>query len=118
MRMRSVPSRARPIARKTGARGLRSIMEAILLDTMFELPALDGVQEVVISDEVVEGNAPGHSISMRSGMPKRAMFQPDFCHSVAIGPAAICLPRRIPSGISREFWQSLPPKAVQYLNLN
>ncbi len=45
------------IERKTGARGLRSIMEAILLDTMFELPALEGVQEVVISDEVVSGNA-------------------------------------------------------------
>ena len=45
------------IDRKTGARGLRSIMEAILLDTMFELPSLEGVQEVVISDEVVAGNA-------------------------------------------------------------
>ncbi|MGD9740514.1 MAG: ATP-dependent Clp protease ATP-binding subunit ClpX [Bauldia sp.] len=45
------------IERKTGARGLRSIMEAILLETMFDLPALDGVQEVVISPEVVEGNA-------------------------------------------------------------
>ena len=45
------------IERKTGARGLRSIMESILLDTMFELPALEGVQEVVISDEVVQGNA-------------------------------------------------------------
>jgi ATP-dependent Clp protease ATP-binding subunit ClpX len=47
----------RAIERKTGARGLRSIMEGILLDTMFELPALDGVQEVVISSEVVDGNA-------------------------------------------------------------
>ncbi|MBX3532190.1 MAG: ATP-dependent Clp protease ATP-binding subunit ClpX [Rhizobiaceae bacterium] len=45
------------IERKTGARGLRSIMEAILLDTMFDLPALEGVQEVVISDEVVTGSA-------------------------------------------------------------
>jgi len=45
------------IARKTGARGLRSIMENILLDTMFELPGLDGVEEVVINGEVVEGNA-------------------------------------------------------------
>ncbi|MEL6201283.1 MAG: ATP-dependent Clp protease ATP-binding subunit ClpX [Pseudomonadota bacterium] len=45
------------IERKTGARGLRSIMEAILLDTMFELPALEGVREVVISDEVVAGGA-------------------------------------------------------------
>ena len=39
------------IERKTGARGLRSIMEAILLDTMFDLPGLDGVEEVVISRE-------------------------------------------------------------------
>jgi ATP-dependent Clp protease ATP-binding subunit ClpX len=45
------------IERKTGARGLRSIMEGILLDTMFDLPSLEGVQEVVISDEVVNGNA-------------------------------------------------------------
>jgi len=47
----------RAILRKTGARGLRSILEGILLDTMFELPALEGVEEVVISEEVVEGNA-------------------------------------------------------------
>ncbi|RUV47126.1 ATP-dependent Clp protease ATP-binding subunit ClpX, partial [Mesorhizobium sp. M7A.F.Ca.MR.228.00.0.0] len=47
----------RAIERKTGARGLRSIMEAILLDTMFELPALEGVREVVISEEVVTGSA-------------------------------------------------------------
>ena len=45
------------IERKTGARGLRSIMEGILLDTMFDLPGLDGVEEVVISPEVVEGSA-------------------------------------------------------------
>ncbi len=43
------------IERKTGARGLRSIMEGILLDTMYDLPSLDGVEEVVISAEVVEG---------------------------------------------------------------
>ncbi len=45
------------IERKTGARGLRSIMEAILLETMFDLPGLDGVEEVVISADVVSGNA-------------------------------------------------------------
>ncbi|MFN3278925.1 MAG: ATP-dependent Clp protease ATP-binding subunit ClpX [Paracoccus hibiscisoli] len=44
----------RAIKRKTGARGLRSIMEEILLDTMFELPGLDSVQEVVVNDEAVE----------------------------------------------------------------
>jgi len=43
------------IERKTGARGLRSIMEGILLDTMYDLPSLEGVEEVVISAEVVNG---------------------------------------------------------------
>jgi len=45
------------IQRKTGARGLRSILEGILLETMFELPTLSGVQEVVITADVVEGKA-------------------------------------------------------------
>jgi ATP-dependent Clp protease ATP-binding subunit ClpX len=45
------------IARKTGARGLRSILEGILLDTMFDLPSYEGVEEVVINFEVVEGRA-------------------------------------------------------------
>ncbi|MFO1073983.1 MAG: ATP-dependent Clp protease ATP-binding subunit ClpX [Geminicoccaceae bacterium] len=45
------------IKRKTGARGLRSIMEGILLDTMFELPSLNGVTESVINKEVAEGRA-------------------------------------------------------------
>jgi ATP-dependent Clp protease ATP-binding subunit ClpX len=44
------------IERKTGARGLRSIMESILLDTMFDLPSLEGVEEVV--QQVVDGTAP------------------------------------------------------------
>ena len=45
------------IDHKTGARGLRSIMEAILLDLMFDLPSLEGVKEVVISQQVVDGTA-------------------------------------------------------------
>jgi ATP-dependent Clp protease ATP-binding subunit ClpX len=43
------------IERKTGARGLRSILENILLDTMFDLPGMDGVDEVMIDKDVVEG---------------------------------------------------------------
>ena len=45
----------RAVKRKTGARGLRSIMEDILLDTMFDLPSMDGVEETVINAEVVNG---------------------------------------------------------------
>ena len=47
----------RAIARKTGARGLRSILESILLESMFDLPSLDGVEAIVISREVVDGKA-------------------------------------------------------------
>src|SRR6201987_1166741 len=43
------------IDRKTGARGLRSVLEGILLDTMFDLPSMDGVDEVHIDKDVVEG---------------------------------------------------------------
>lgn len=43
------------IERKTGARGLRSIVEAMLLDTMFELPGMKGVAEIVVDKDVVEG---------------------------------------------------------------
>ncbi|WP_332656889.1 ATP-dependent Clp protease ATP-binding subunit ClpX [Brevundimonas sp.] len=45
------------ITRKTGARGLRSILEGILLETMFELPTFEGVEEVVVNAEVIEGKA-------------------------------------------------------------
>lgn len=43
------------LERKTGARGLRSIMESILLDIMYELPSYKNVEEVVITKEVIEG---------------------------------------------------------------
>ncbi|PHQ67997.1 MAG: ATP-dependent Clp protease ATP-binding subunit ClpX [Paracoccus sp.] len=44
----------RAISRKTGARGLRSIMEDILLDTMFDLPGMDSVEEVVVNEDAVD----------------------------------------------------------------
>jgi len=45
------------IQRKTGARGLRSILEDVLLDTMFDLPEAEGVEEVVVNEEVIAGKA-------------------------------------------------------------
>jgi ATP-dependent Clp protease ATP-binding subunit ClpX len=45
------------ITRKTGARGLRSILEGILLETMFERPTFEGVVEVVVNAEVIDGKA-------------------------------------------------------------
>ena len=45
------------LARKIGARGLRSIMEQSLIDTMFELPTLDGVAKVVLDEHTIQDEA-------------------------------------------------------------
>ena len=47
----------RAIRRKTGARGLRSILEAVLLDVMYELPSVDNVSKVVIDENTIESRA-------------------------------------------------------------
>jgi ATP-dependent Clp protease ATP-binding subunit ClpX len=52
----------RAIERKTGARGLRTILENILLDTMYELPSEEAVAKVVIDDKVVRGETPPYLI--------------------------------------------------------
>jgi len=47
------------LKRKTGARGLRTIMESVLLDTMYDLPSMEGVSKVVVDESVITGeNAP------------------------------------------------------------
>ncbi|MFC3285200.1 ATP-dependent Clp protease ATP-binding subunit ClpX [Litchfieldella rifensis] len=48
---------AKAMARKTGARGLRSILESVLLDTMYEIPSLEGVSKVVIDESVIAGES-------------------------------------------------------------
>lgn len=45
------------LERKTGARGLRSILESVLLDTMYELPGMDNVTEVIIDENMIVGDA-------------------------------------------------------------
>ena len=45
------------LKRKTGARGLRTILEQVLLDTMYELPSLEHVSKVVVDDAVIDGQA-------------------------------------------------------------
>lgn len=53
--LRAIAKKA--LERKTGARGLRSIMESILLDTMYEIPSLDHVIKAVVDEKVVQGEA-------------------------------------------------------------
>ncbi|MBB3140802.1 ATP-dependent Clp protease ATP-binding subunit ClpX [Halomonas organivorans] len=53
--LRAVAGKA--MARKTGARGLRSILESVLLDTMYEIPSLEGVTKVVIDASVIAGES-------------------------------------------------------------
>ena len=60
------------VSRKTGARGLRSILESILLDTMFELPSLRGVAEVVVNADVVEGKTTPLYVHAKQVTPSEA----------------------------------------------
>ena len=53
--LRAIAKKA--IERKTGARGLRSILEAILMDPMFDIPTATDIEEVIINEEVVTGTA-------------------------------------------------------------
>jgi ATP-dependent Clp protease ATP-binding subunit ClpX len=46
------------LKRKTGARGLRSILEGALIDTMFELPSTSNVDKVVVDESTIDENKP------------------------------------------------------------
>lgn len=64
---------AKAFERKTGARGLRSIMEDILMDTMYEIPSDESIEECIITEDTVkEGNAPLtiHKNERRIGLNK------------------------------------------------
>jgi ATP-dependent Clp protease ATP-binding subunit ClpX len=73
-----LPSALRVIAkqaliRKTGARGLRSILERSLLDTMYELPSLEGVSKVVVDEKVIElGEKPAYILQQEDAAPDTA----------------------------------------------
>ena len=58
--------------RKTGARGLRTILESVLLDTMYELPSLDNVSKVVVDESVINHQAEPYLIYSNSSAPKVA----------------------------------------------
>jgi ATP-dependent Clp protease ATP-binding subunit ClpX len=58
--LRSIAHKA--MDRKTGARGLRTILEQVLLDTMYELPSMDNVSKVVVDGAVIAGDAAPYMI--------------------------------------------------------
>jgi ATP-dependent Clp protease ATP-binding subunit ClpX len=60
----------RALERKTGARGLRSILEGVLLDTMYELPGMENVSKVVIDENMISGDA--QPIMIYADQPKVA----------------------------------------------
>ena len=69
--LKSIAQRA--LERKTGARGLRSILESVLLDTMYEIPSIDHVSKVVIDENVISGNAKPLLIYESAEQPPKAM---------------------------------------------
>tara|TARA_B100000959_G_scaffold49421_1_gene50906 strand:+ start:3685 stop:4971 length:1287 start_codon:yes stop_codon:yes gene_type:complete len=58
--------------RKTGARGLRSIMEAVLLDTMYKIPSLEDVSKVIIDAAVIEGESEPLLMYENTGQPSKS----------------------------------------------
>ena len=58
------------IAKHTGARGLRNIIESLLLDTMYDLPSMDNIVEVIVDENVVAGNTPPILIAKASSRQK------------------------------------------------
>jgi ATP-dependent Clp protease ATP-binding subunit ClpX len=60
------------IKRKTGARGLRSVLENVLLDTMFELPSINNVEAVVIDADCVNGKHPPQRVLRKAELKKAA----------------------------------------------
>lgn len=65
--LRAVAHKA--IERKAGARGLRSILEHALLETMYDLPSLNGVEKVIIDDAVIRGEAKPYFVYNRADLP-------------------------------------------------
>jgi ATP-dependent Clp protease ATP-binding subunit ClpX len=68
--LRAVARKA--MQRRTGARGLRTILEGVLLDTMYDLPSLRGVQKVVVDDSVIDGHAKPYVIYKTEGTEEPA----------------------------------------------
>lgn len=64
------------IERKTGARGLRSIMEIMLLDTMFELPGMENIDEIVVTGDTVKSGTPPTLVAAGSGKDKEKEKKP------------------------------------------
>ena len=60
------------LKRKTGARGLRTIVESVLLDTMYELPSLENVSKVVVDESVIEHKSEPYLIYQNPPAPKVA----------------------------------------------
>jgi ATP-dependent Clp protease ATP-binding subunit ClpX len=60
------------VERKTGARGLRSILEQTLLDTMYELPSLEGVTKVVVDEAAINGESMPLFIYEGTDIPRAA----------------------------------------------
>jgi ATP-dependent Clp protease ATP-binding subunit ClpX len=69
--LRAIAKKA--MQRKTGARGLRTILENVLLDTMYDLPSQQGVSKVVIDDAVINGDAKPYLVY--EGGDKKAHYE-------------------------------------------
>lgn len=74
------------IKRKSGARGLRSILEQTLIDTMFDLPSIDGVKKVLIDEQVIQGNSKPYLLYESSDAEEASVSRLDTASSANDDP--------------------------------
>ena len=73
--------------KNTGARGLRTILENILLDTMFNLPGVEGVDEIVVNGEVVQKNVkPLYIYNKSNKVYNKKALMTDYKDSLCVLP--------------------------------
>ena len=91
--LRAVSRKA--MQRKTGARGLRTILETVLLDTMYDLPSLRNVSKVVVDDSVIEGTTKPYIVYRADEGRVAAVEEP---RRAAVRCTAESCPRGRPAG--------------------
>ena len=101
------------IARKTGARGLRSIMEKILLDTMFELPNLEGVEEVRDEDRCDDTDDRDNDQQLDEGETLLAAATGEIAHHVDFSFVPVVFPMSTSSASTRHRAGSVPLSETQ-----
>ncbi len=97
------------MSRETGARGLRSIIESVLLDVMYEIPSRPEVRHVVVDDATIRGEAPAQAARRLGARPRPAARPRSIPSCLNPGPLTLPYPRRPVATFSVVAWDASLP---------